>query len=399
MKIAIQVALKVISIVFLFSSFAMADNHGSSKTVLVGGAISQTGRYAEPAGRNLSSVRLWAENVNAKGGLLGHQVKLIVLDDKSDKQTSIKLYEKLITEDKVDLLFSPYSSGITDAVANVTERYGVPMVSFGASSTVIWDKGRRYIFNLIDQAENYQKGAAHLAKEIGVKRIAIIGEDSLFPRMSRKGLEELAKELGLEVVVAENYSSRKQGDYTALLEKIKSRRAEAIFSNSYFDDAVAQVRQLREMGYDLKFYASTIGSGLPRFAEDLGPSAEYVLGFTQWEPLPDKLGYPGMKEFIRDYEKKYGITPNYHAAAAYGGMQVLEAAVNKAQSFDKEKIREALANLDTMTVFGRYKVDERGLNSHEGMTFQIQDGKRRLVWPADKAEVDYKLPMPKWSER
>lgn len=398
MKVAVQVIVKVISMAFLFSSFAMA-HHGAENTVSVGGAISQTGRFAEPAGRMLNSVRLWAENVNAKGGLLGHQVKLIVLDDKSDKQTSIKLYEKLITEDKVDLLFSPYSSGITDAVANVTERYGMPMVSFGASSTVIWDKGRRYIFNLIDQAENYQKGAAHLAKDIGVKRIAIIGEDTLFPRMSRKGLEKLADELGLEVVVAENYSSRKQGDYTALLQKIKSRRAEAIFSNSYFDDAVAQVRQLREMGYDLKFYASTIGSGLPRFAEDLGPSAEYVLGFTQWEPLPEKLGFPGMKEFIQDYEKKYGQPPNYHAASAYGGMQVLQAAVNKAQSFDKEKIRDALANLDVLTVFGRFKVDKRGLNSHEGMTFQIQDGKRRLVWPADKAEVDYILPVPKWSER
>lgn len=400
MKIGIKhwIILSVVSMAMILSSLAMAHHRGDN-TVVIGGAISQTGRYSEPAGRNLNSVRLWAETVNAQGGLLGHQIKLVILDDKSDKQTSIKLFEKLITEDKVDLIFSPYSSGITDAVANITERYKMPMVAFAASSSVIWEKGRRYIFNTIDYAENYQKGAAHIAKDIGIKRIAIIGEDSLFPRMTRKGLEHWAKELGLEVVLAENYASRKQGDYTALLQKIKSRRAEAIFSNSYFDDAVAQVRQLREMNFNVKLYASTVGSGLPRFAEDLGPSAEYVLGFTQWEPLPEKLGYPGMQAFIEAYSEKYATKPNYHAGAAYGGMQVLAAAVNDAKSFDNEKVRNSLASIDVTTIFGRYKVNEKGLSSHQGMTFQIQNGKRRIVWPYQQKEVDYKLPMPPWNER
>jgi branched-chain amino acid transport system substrate-binding protein len=215
-----------------------------SKEVVFGGAISQTGRYAEPASRNVNSIKMWVDEANARGGVLGRKVKLTLLDDKSDTQTAIKLYEKLITEDKVDVLLAPYSSGITEAAANVNERYKMPFVAFGAASTPIWEKGRKYIFNLIAVAEDYQKGAVHLAKQIGVKRAAIIGEDSLFPRMSAKGAREWAKKLGIQIVVEENYPL-KQTDFTALLQKIKAAGAEAIFSNSYFADAAAQMRQLR----------------------------------------------------------------------------------------------------------------------------------------------------------
>ena len=368
------------------------------ETVLIGGAISQTGRYSEPAGRMLNSVKLYVKQLNARGGLLGKQVELLMMDDKSDKQTSIKLYEKLITDDKVDLLLAPYSSGITDAVANVNERYKMPIVAYGAASSVIWQRGRKYIFNIIDIAENYQKGSMHLAKDIGVTKIAIIGEDSLFPRMSRKGAEKWAKELGIEVVLAENYSSRKQGDYTALLQKIKSLGAQAIFSNSYFADAAAQIRQLKEQNINLLMFASTVGPGLPRFAKDLGPTAEYVLGFSQWEPVL-ALGHKGMGQFIDDYTAEYGGPPNYHAGTAYAAMQVFEAAVNSVNSFDNEKVRDALASISVDTVIGLFKVNEQGLNSHEGLTFQIQDGKRVIIWPPKLAEGKPRLPMPAWDKR
>src|SRR5688572_3413551 len=180
-------------------------NHRPNNEVLIGGAISQTGRYAEPAGRQVNSIKLWVDEVNARGGLLGHRINLVLLDDKSDTQTAIKLYEKLITEDKVDLLLAPYSSGITEAVANVNERYKMPFVAYGAASSPIWEKGRKYIFNIVAVAEDYQKGAVHLAKQIGVKSIAIIGQDSLFPRQAAKGAKDWAQKLGIQVVLEENY--------------------------------------------------------------------------------------------------------------------------------------------------------------------------------------------------
>jgi branched-chain amino acid transport system substrate-binding protein len=385
-------------VVLLAGVTAAWGDHRPNNEVLIGGAISQTGRYAEPAGRQVNSIKLWVDEVNARGGLLGHKIKLILLDDRSDTQTSIKLYEKLITEDKVDVVLGPYSSGITEAVANVTERYKMPFVAYGAASTPIWEKGRKYIFNIVAVAEDYQKGAVHLAKQIGVKRAAIIGEDSLFPRQSGKGAKDWAQKLGIEIVVDENYPI-KQTDFTALLQKIKAAGAEAVFSNSYFADSAAQLRQMREQNLNFKLYCSTIGPGLPNFPEQLGATAEYVLGFSQWEPLPQVLKNPGMKEYIEAYEKRFNEKPNYHAGGAYGSLQVTEAALKKAGSFNNEKLRDALATIEVTTIFGRYKVDARGMNAHEGLTFQILRGKRLVVWPDKWAETKPELPMPEWSKR
>jgi branched-chain amino acid transport system substrate-binding protein len=274
----------------------------------------------------------------------------------------------------------------------------MPFVAYGAASSPIWEKGRRYILGINAVAEDYQKGAVHLAKQFGVKKAAVIGEDSLFPRQSGKGAKDWAKKLGIDIVLDENYP-QKQTDFTALLQKIRAAGAEAIFSNSYFADAAAQLRQLREQNINLKLFASTVGPGLPNFPEQLGNTADYVLGFSQWEPLPNLLKNPGMKEYIEAYEKRFGEKPNYHAGNAYGGLQVTEAAVKKAGSFDNEKVREALATIETMTIFGRYKADEKGMNAHEGLTFQILKGQRKIVWPEKFAETKPELPMPDWSKR
>jgi branched-chain amino acid transport system substrate-binding protein len=373
-------------------------HHGPNNEVLVGGAISMTGQYAEPAGRQANSIRLWVDEANARGGLLGHRINLQLLDDKSDTQTAIKLYEKLITEDKVDLVLGPYSSGITEAVANVTERYKMPFIAYGASSTPIWEKGRKYIFNIVAPAESFQKGAVHLAKQIGVTKAAVIGQDSLFPRQSGKGAKDWAQKLGIAIVLDENYPA-KQMDFTALLQKIKASGAEAVFSNSYFADAAAQLRQMREQNVNFKLFASTVGPALPNFPEQLGSTAEYVIGFSLWEPLPHILKYAGMKEFIEAYEKRYHEKPNYHAGGAYGALQATEAAIKKAGAFDGEKLRDALATIDVDTIFGHYKVDARGMNSHEGLSFQILKGQRRVVWPEKFAETKPELPMPEWSKR
>jgi len=142
-----------------------------------------------------------------------------------------------------------------------------------------------------------------------------------------------------------------------------------------------------------------VGPALPNFAEQLGATAEYVLGFSLWEPLPGVLGYPGMKEYIERYEKRYGEKPNYHAGGAYGALQVTEAALKHVGSFDSEKLRDALATIEVQTVFGRYKVDAKGMNSHEGLTFQILRGQRRVVWPEKWAETKAELPIPEWSRR
>ncbi|MFQ5936381.1 MAG: amino acid ABC transporter substrate-binding protein [Acidiferrobacterales bacterium] len=378
-------------------STAFAD-HRPGNVVVIGGTTSLSGRYAEPAGRYLNAWKLYVQELNERGGLLGHKVELKVLDNKSDRRRAIELYEMLITEDKVDLLLAPYSSAITDATANVMERYKRPFVAGGGSSKAIYERGRKYVFGPPRAiAQDYQQGALHIAKEIGVKRIAIIGEGSLFPRQTTKGAMEWARKLDLEVVFLESYH-KDQRDFTDLLLRIKASGAEAIFSNSYFADSVAQLRQMRKLNVNVKMFAATIGPALPKFVTALGGTAELALGFSQWEPKP-VLGHAGMNAFIANYEKRYRLTPNYHAALGYAEMQILEAAVKNAASFDPQKVRNAMSSVALETIMGHYKADPRGVSPGKGLTFQIQNGQRLIVWPKHLAEAKYILPMPRWDER
>ncbi len=263
---------------------------------------------------------------------------------------------------------------------------------------MVYQRGRKYLFsNPVTIAQDYQKGALHLAAQIGVKRIAIIGAGELFPRQVTEGALEWAKNLGLDVVLLESYR-KEQTDFTALLRKIEASGAEAIFSSGYYDDTAAQARQLRELNINVKMFAATVGPDIPKFVEELDSTAEYVLGFSHWMPKPDLLGHPGMKAFIESYEKRYGEKPNYHAALGYTEMQVYEAAVSQAGSFDPEKLRDALASITVQTIRETYKANEQGLSTIDGLTFQIQNGKRVIVSPAHQAEARF-LPMPKWENR
>lgn len=381
----------------LFAATASAD-HRPGNVVVMGGTLALSGRYAEPGGRYLNAFKLYVDQLNQRGGLLDHKVELRILDDKSDTRTAIELYERLITQNKVDLVLGPYSSVITDAVANVMEVHKRPFIASGGAAKAIYQRGRKYVFsNVITVAQNYQRGALEIAKEIGVKRIAIIGEGSMLPRQITEGALEWAKKLDLEVVFFQSYH-KDEKDFSAVLKKIEDSGAEAILSDSYYADSVAQLRQMRELGINVKMFAGTVGPALPKFVTELGGTAEFVLGFSNWEPKPI-LGHPGLNEFITNYEGRYGVKPNYHAARGYTSLQILEAAVKTAGSFDPEKLRSAMASVTVETVAGLRMPDAQGLSTIEGLTFQIQNGQRVIVWPKRIAEAKYILPMPKWDER
>jgi branched-chain amino acid transport system substrate-binding protein len=275
------VMIAVLAAAVLYAGTAFAD-HRPDNIVVMGGTLSLTGRFAVPVGRMYNAFKLYVDELNARGGLLGHRVELRILDDKSDERTAIELYEKLITQDKVDLVLGPYSTPIGAAVANVLERYKRPALPT-ATSKVVWQRGRKYVFHYTVLAQDYQKGALHVARQIGVKQIAIIGEGSLFGRQVSEGALKWAKKLDLEVVLLESYG-KEQADFSNLLEKIKARGAQAVFSNSYFTDSVAQIRQLRKLNLNVKIFAGTVGPAVPKFIEELGSSADCVLGFSIWDP-------------------------------------------------------------------------------------------------------------------
>src|SRR5215207_4640224 len=195
--------------------------------VRIGASLSLTGTYAKLGKNQHEGYQLCQKDLNAKGGLLGRKVEFVVYDDQSAPPTGVRLYEKLITEDKVDAVMGPYSSPITEAVANVTEKYKKVMVSPLAATTSIFKKGRKYIFMVISPAEVYLEGLADMAAKRGLKTVAILNEDTLFPKASMAGFAEMAKKRGMQVVLQEAYP-KGNTDFSAVLVKIKSLNPDVI---------------------------------------------------------------------------------------------------------------------------------------------------------------------------
>ena len=364
--------------------------------IKIGASMSVTGTYAKPGTYQKEGYDVCIDELNAKGGLLGRKVELVIYDDQSQPATAVKLYEKLITEDKVEAVMGPYSSAVSEAVANVTEKYKKVMVAPLAATTSIFKKGRKYIFMVITPAENYLDGLIDMAAKRGLKTVAIINEDTLFPKASAAGTVEAAKKRGMQVVLQEAYP-KGNTDFSALLVKIKAANPDVIAAGTYFDDAVAITRQMKELNVNPKMFGLTVGGDLPEFYDLLKQNAEYVYGSTQWD---DALPYTGAKEFLAAYTKKFKHEPSYHAAAGYAGCLLYGEAVKRAGTLDADKVREQLLKMETKTAFGDYKVDADGFQvAHKMVMLQWQDGKRVVVWPDDLAGGKPRYPTPEWGKR
>src|SRR3989449_549892 len=147
--------------------------------IRIGASLSLTGTYAKLGKNQHEGYQLCEKEVNGKGGLLGRKLQFVVYDDQSLPATAVRLYEKLITEDKVDAIMGPYSSPVTEAAVNVTEKYKKVMVAPLAATTSIFKKGRKYIFMVISPAEVYLEGLVDMAVKRGLKTVAVVNYDTL----------------------------------------------------------------------------------------------------------------------------------------------------------------------------------------------------------------------------
>ena len=368
--------------------------------IRIGASLSLTGTYAKLGRNQHEGYKLCEKDLNAKGGLLGRKIEFVVYDDQSTPATAVRLYEKLITEDKVEGLMGPYSSPVTEASVNVTEKYKKVMVAPLAATTSIFkrppDKKRHYVFMVISPAEVYLEGLIDTAAKRGLKTVAVVNEDTLFSKAAASGAVELAKKRGMQVVFQEAYP-KGNTDFSALLTKVKSLNPDVIAAATYFDDAVALTRQMRELDVNPRAYGVTVGGDLPEFYDTLKTSADFIYGATQWEHV---LPYPGNTEFFEAYKKEFGHEPSYHSAAGYAGCLVYTEAVKRAASLDADRVREQLFKLEMRTVFGEYKVDQDGFQvAHKMVTFQWQEGKKVVVWPDELAQGKPRFPTPPWNQR
>ncbi len=373
--------LLLVVVILIIVRWAREDE---SRPLVIGATMSETGAYSTQGIAARNGYLLWQEQINERGGILGREVEFIILDDRSENSVAIELYEKLITEHKVDAVMGPYGSTLTEAVAPVTEMHRMVQITPLAATTSIWEQGREYLFMVLPPAELFLAGLIDMACERGLGKVAVIHENALFPAAAGRGAADLAVERDMEVVLLESYSSGTT-DFSPLLQKVSESGAEVLaLSASALDDFISVVRQMREMGVEPDMVGTS--GAVDRFRDELGEAAENIFGLSAWEP---SLPYPGVEDFTNSYIARFGVEPSFHAAGAYGSCMLFMEAAERAGSFDQERLRDELLEMETMTLFGPYAVDERGYQiANTGVFIQWQDGIKVVVWPEEYAGAE-----------
>jgi branched-chain amino acid transport system substrate-binding protein len=389
---------------------ALAATAHAQAPIRIAGSLPISGTYAELGKGHERGYAVCLKQANERGGVLGRKVEYRFEDDQSQAANADTIYEKILGNKQADLVFSPYSSPITERVASVTEKYKMPMVAAGAASTSIFKKGRQYIFMILSSASSYLEGLVDLASKRGLKTLAILYEDTLFTKAVANGTIEFAKKRGMQVVVVEPYP-RKTTDFSRMLAKVKAANADVIAAATYFNDSVAIIQQMKALDVNPRMTGVTVGGDLPKFYTTLKDAAEFVYGASQWQAelvhmragglIPIARLFPGAQEFVEQHEKMFpGAGVSYQTAAAFSACQILLEAVRRAGSLDADKVRDALATYEANTAFGAYRVDQTGFQlAHKMIMFQWQDGKKVIVWPEELAAERPRFPTPPWNKR
>ena len=364
--------------------------------IRVGVTVSLSGEYAVSGKLELEGIRMWVHDINQRGALLGQRVELVYYDDKSEPATSATLYERLITQDKDDLLLGPYGSNITMAASTVAEQHNFPMVATGAASADIWARGYHNIFGVDAQAGHYMDLLIESVAAAGLKTIAMVYGDSDFPRNVAAGVRVRAAAHDMQIVFERQYHPE-NADYAALVKAMKATHPDLVIGGTYLDDSMALVRAAKAADFSPKAFAFTVGPALKRFVDELGADANGMLGIVAWMR---SAAMPMAMDFSYRYKERFGHNASYVAALGYGGAQVLEAAVRLAGSLDKDAIRTQLSQMKFRSILGNYQVDATGKQiAKYTYVMQVQNGWRLLVLPKSLQESKVEYPFKPWSER
>jgi len=376
-------------------------------TIVLGSAISLTGKYSSNGVDSQNGYDLAIKRINEMGGVTvdGKSYKLTVTyyDDESTPARTAQLLERLINQDGVKYMLGPYSSATTIAAAPVTEKYKIPMIEAEGASRALFNKGYKYLFAVLSTSEQYLAGAITLAAEIAEKegrkpsdiRVAMVFENDAFSLDVRAGVVDSMKEYGMQVVIDEKMPAD-LSDISATLTKVKAVKPDLLVISGHNKGAVTAARQIKELQVEVPMIAMTHCEGA-KIVKQFGPDANGYLCPTQWaETLSYEDKYFGT---AADYDKLfkesfegYQNVP-YQAAQASAAVLVWADSIERANSLDPDKIRDAISATDMMTFYGPIKFSEAGNNIAKPMVLrQVQGGEFKVVAPTKWASDPVQWP-------
>jgi branched-chain amino acid transport system substrate-binding protein len=392
-------ALASAALLFLYGpTGATAQTDGD--TITLGAAVSLTGKYSVNGKNTKDGYDLAVKRLNEMGGVKvsgkSYKLKVVYYDDESTPARGAQLAERLINQDGVKFLLGAYSSGLTKAIAPITEKYKVPHVEGNGAARELFTEGYKYLFGVLSTSDYYLRDAVNMAAEVAKEngrdpksmKIAMAFENDPFSLDVRAGILEAAKKHGMKVLVDDKLPPE-INDMAATLTKVKAVKPDLLLVSGHEKGATLVIRQTSEMKIDVPIVATTHCDSA-KIAETMGKLAEGVLCASQWDR---KLSYKdrwfgSADEYAKRFEKEFKYPAPYQAAESTASVLVFADAFARAGSLDPEKVRDAIASTDLMTLYGPIKFDPTGKNVAKPMVlYQVQGGDYKVVAPTKWAET------------
>jgi branched-chain amino acid transport system substrate-binding protein len=347
----------------------LAPQPAQAQEIKIGFSMAMTGGLGPNGKSALLAQKIWEEDVNAKGGLLGRPVKLIYYDDQTNPSTVPGIYSKLLDIDKVDLIIGGYGTNmLAPAMPLVMQRKKlfIGLLGLGVNSEFNYPNYFVMIPSGQDPKPSFTKGLIDLAMAQDPKpqTVAIVAADAEFARNAADGARENAKMVKLNIVYDKTYPPTTT-DFAPIVRAIQATNPDVLVICSYPPDSVGMVRAINEIGFKPKL----VGGGMVGLQNTsikalLGPQLNGFTNYDFWLPVP-KMDFPGVADLMKKYQAKApaeGVDPlgYYMAPQAYAQLQVLEQAVKATKSLDDQKLADYIRASTFTTVLGDVKFGKGG---------------------------------------
>lgn len=362
--------------------------------IKVGMAASLTGQFSGQGTQALAGANAWVQDCNSDGGIYvasaGRKLplRLTQYDDQSVGQMAEALTERLISEDRVDLLLGPYSSVLSMAAAPVAEKHRWVLWNHGGASDGINQQGYHWTVSILTPASRYLHGVIDLVRDRDPEahRVAILHSvRGSFPETVASGVEAYALEKGFRVVYRASYRPPLD-DFSPWLDEMAGTEPDIVMGVGRIQDDLALARQIAERRFQASVIA-VVAAGIGQFHEELGVLASGFLGPSQWEPGVDySPDYgPSAGELARRHDMFGPRGGDYAMAQAYAAGLVAQRCVEESGSLDNQALREVAGRLDLTTFYGRFKLEaETGLQVGRSVVIvQWQGDRKMVVWPPE----------------
>lgn len=367
----------------------------------VGAVIPLTGRYAAGGDQVKSGYELAVDDINAAGGVdLGGKkvpLKLTILDDESDATKTVQRLETLYNDNKVTAYLGGFGSDLHAAAAGIAEKNKVPYLGVAFALQAVHDKGFKYLFSPFPKSPGIAKSLFQMIDTLNPKptKYAIFAEKTDWGNeMSGLWRTEIQARGG--TLVADEQYAPGSTDFTPMITKARDGGAQVILALPNPPDGIAITKQMKELGLNGELDFFVRAADAPSWATALAKDGDYFMIAPGWN---NAVKFPGAAELNQKHMAKYNKPAAASTGPAYASVQILADAIKRANSVDRDKIRDAIAATDMMTVMGPVKFNADGTGQVTVIINQWQNGKQVLVWPPDQATTQIAFPAPPFSQR